>query len=95
MRGRGGRNVFSSQRLLLFISPLDEPVDWEEWREEKEREGEEGGHSSQERLLPPLLSPYISLSIVCRVKPMGRRTDAPLVSAALTTRALLTSIQRR
>lgn len=44
MRGRGGRNVFSSLRSLLFISPLDEPVDWEEWREEKERgEEEEGG----------------------------------------------------
>ena len=97
MRGRGGRNVFSSLRSLLFISPLDEPVDWEEWREEKERGEEEeeqggGGHSSQEHLLPPLLSPYISLSIVSCVKLMGCRTDAPRSSAALMNGAVVSVI---
>lgn len=66
MRGRGGRNVFSSLRSLLFISPLDEPVDWEEWREEKEREevGEEeeegGGGVTAARSTSSLLSsPHI------------------------------------
>lgn len=57
--------------------------------------GGEGGHSSQEHLLPPLRSPYISLSIVSCVKQTGRGPDAPRRSAALNRQAAVTLIQRR
>lgn len=97
MRGRGGRNVFSSLRSLLFISSLDEPVDWERnrGRRRSQRRRRGGGHSSQEQLLPPLLSPYISLSIVSCVELMSRRTDARRSPAALISEAKFTLILRR
>lgn len=69
VRGRGGRNVFSSLRSLLFISPLHEPADYEEWREKK-------GGVKAARSTSSLLSPYISLSIVFGAQFMSRRTDA-------------------
>ncbi len=58
----------SSLRSLLFIlsrSPPDEPVDWEEWREEKEPEKEEGRGSQQPGAPPPSSPLPIYFTVYC------------------------------